>query len=468
MIIWTLALKELRLLARDPRSLLVLLAMPLLLMTVLGMILGEGFGQKPDDRLRISIVNLDRGVTGQAEPWSQVVLRDLAQTGGIRVEIIPSREEAERLIQNRKRAAILVFGPDFSERVQRCSFLSDGINPFYRDGVRTSTLDAKLLIDDTQKTAAAIMEQVIQVSLLRVVLPWMVGRAFDTIGEEKFIVTMSRRIQLPLGLGNLGTYLEKSPELKAAVGKGVQTSLSEQFPNYNLTGKTWVSLTRSEPSTEPGAEPIQYRDEGGAGMLQRGALLYQTLVPAGTVAFAFFLVLTVGWLFTAERRQGTLVRLRAAPVTRTQLLLGKLVPCLFLSWVQGLLLLLAGKIVFGMSWGVDPLWLLPVVATTSLAAMGLALLVASLARTETQVATYGTLLVLVLALLGGCLVPPALMPEEMRDFSLLTPHAWALKAYNELLLSATPSLGTVALACAALTGFGVLFLGMAWALVRLD
>ena len=43
--------------------------------------------------------------------------------------------------------------------------------------------------------------------------------------------------------------------------------------------------------------------------------------------FAYFLVLTVGWLFVAERRQGTLKRLRAAPLSRSEILLGKLLPC---------------------------------------------------------------------------------------------------------------------------------------------
>src|SRR5687768_18214515 len=54
-----------------------------------------------------------------------------------------------------------------------------------------------------------------------------------------------------------------------------------------------------------------------------------------------------------------------------------------------------------MSWGPHPGWLALVVIATSVAAMGLAMLVAAAARTETQVAIYGTLLVLVLAALSG-------------------------------------------------------------------
>jgi len=191
--------------------------------------------------------------------------------------------------------------------------------------------------------------------------------------------------------------------------------------------------------------------------------------------FAFFLVLTVGWLFVSERRQGTLKRLRAAPLTRSQILLGKLLPCFVLSVCQALFLLGAGKLVFGMRWGpVDwslakqILLILPVVFASSWAAMGLALLIASLARTETQVAIYGTLLVLVLAGISGCLMPSELMPELMRQISLTTPQGWALDAYKQLLLNPSPDLGRIGEGCLALIGFGSGFLGAAWSFLRLD
>src|SRR5262249_25961781 len=158
------------LLLRDPKAAVILLAMPFLFILVLGISLGEGFGQKPDDRLRISIVDLDPGppryfdraamlregtawlgrtpAPGQLpgvdnrhlsaltlarvnsrmwyprQSWAKVVQRDLADTAGIRVEIISSSEEARSLTRNGRRAAVLVFGPNFSKRVARCSFLA--------------------------------------------------------------------------------------------------------------------------------------------------------------------------------------------------------------------------------------------------------------------------------------------------------------------------------------------------------
>jgi ABC-type multidrug transport system permease subunit len=258
----------------------------------------------------------------------------------------------------------------------------------------------------------------------------------------------------------------------------VQKALEKQFNKYNLTGKTWAALTKSKEGDGAKGVVKDYEERGGSGLLRRGAHRYQVLVPAYTVMFAFFLVLTVGWVFVAERRQGTLKRLRAAPLTRGQVLLGKLVPCYLVSLGQGVFLLVAGRLLFGMRWGPEHWslaeqagWLLLVVACTALAAMGLALLVAAVARTEVQVALYGAVPVLVLALVGGCVLPREMMPQQTQDLTLLTPQGWALDAYRELLNASgayDPNLAIVLRACAVLAAFGVGFLVLAWALLRLE
>jgi ABC-type multidrug transport system permease subunit len=502
--IWTMARKELRLLLRDPRAAVLLLGMPLLFILILGLLLGEGFGQSPDKRLRVSLLDLDEGLapgTATFPPsrrWSQEVLKDLEETGGIRVEMIPSRAEAERLCKESKRPAVLVFGPDFSRQVAQCSFLAGGINPFYRDGVQMDRVGAELIKDDTQLTTAAVIEQVAQVSLLRVVLPYMIGKAFEKMSDKDFIELLGNNVRLPVPAGAALLFAMKKIELKDGkaslnealkvaapnaaaeaeyrekVGLGVQKALSEQFSKYDLTGKTWATLTRSKPHDGDGA-PTTYQNEDGSGLLKRGAARYQILVPSYTVMFAFALVLVVGWLFVSERRRGTLKRLRAAPVTRSQVLLGKFLPCLALALVQGLFLLTAGRVLFGMHWGPEdwPLarqlaWLLPVAGATALAAMGLAMLVAAAARTEMQVAIYGSVLVLALGLVSGCVVPREWMPEQAQQVSLVTPHAWALDAYRQLLLSADPNLALVVRSCLVLCAFGAGFLVLAWWLLKRD
>ncbi|MFO0841218.1 MAG: ABC transporter permease [Gemmataceae bacterium] len=518
-VIWTLAKKELRLLLRDRLAAGLLLGMPLLFILVLGLLLGEGFGQKPDDTLRITIVDLDQGQGLKGKPWSYWVLQDLKETPGIRIETITDgerspEEEADLLIRTHRRAAILVVKENFSEQINRCSFLvgqdiqgRENINPFHREGVYLDPddprnvhridLGVRLLKDPMQTSAASIIEQVVQVCMLRVVMPYMIGQAFLRLSEPQFIDKLGEEVRLPVpddfrdmaktgkelfenkwitGLGKVALPKEvaaklggleaklkklepltakdrvqlaemirlasggnpaKADEFRVSVGKGVQNALEHQFRKFNLTGMTWAALTKSRGDGSQ-AQLTEFEDREGSGLLRRGAHRYQVLVPAYTVMFSFFLVMTVGWVFVSERRQGTLKRLKAAPITRGQVLLGKLLPCYLISLGQGVFLLVAGRLLFGMRWGPEqwPLlaqaaWLLLVVVSTSLAAMGLALLVAALAKTEVQVALYGAVPVLVLALIGGCVLPREMMPAETQKLSLITPQGWALDAYRE-------------------------------------
>jgi ABC-type Na+ efflux pump permease subunit len=536
----TLAAKDFRLLRRDYRSAIILLVTPLVFVAVLSVVVGEGFGQKADDRLRVSVVNEDAGPPADAgpfphKPWSQVVLDDLAGSTDIRIELIDSRAEAEQLVRDGKRSAVLVFEKDFSARMHRCSFLTEAdpppLNPLYRDGINPAEVGLTILRDPTQIASSSIIEQVAQVSLFRVVIPWMIGKAFERVGDETFMqlvaakleqkkdipgpvlkeldpvlesllkhvfadpkfdevlkkkfggFSVGLKLQLPkfqeliaelfkddefvdrVGKGiPFGEVLQ--PSVQREVGPAVQEGVAETFSHYNFRAKTWAGLTKSNPKGEHAGAVSKYEAEGG--LPKRGSLRFQILVPSYAVTFAFFLVLTVGWMFVGERRQGTLVRLRAAPLTRGQLLMGKFLPALGVSLFQGVFLMAAGKVIFGLSWGSSPFWLLVVVAATAFAATGLAMLVASVAKTETQVAVYGTLLVLVLAGIGGSMMPRDLMPETMRQISHVTPHAWALDAYQQLLLNPDPNVGIVATACAALVGYGAGFLALAWWLMRVD
>ena len=183
--VFTIAAKDLRLLTRDPRAAVILLIMPLILILILGLSLGEAFGRKPDDRIRVWVVVLDEGLPPEKGPlpdpkksskWSEIVLADLTDTADIKVELITTRAEDERLVKRGYRAAVVILEPEFSDRLHRCSFVGepfhkDPINPLYQGGMRTRELGVTILRNPTQAVAASVIEQVVQVTLLRVVMP---------------------------------------------------------------------------------------------------------------------------------------------------------------------------------------------------------------------------------------------------------------------------------------------------------
>jgi len=217
-------------------------------------------------------------------------------------------------------------------------------------------------------------------------------------------------------------------------------------------------LVRTRPRPAPVARagdpaPVSAAAAGG---------LYEVLVPSYTVLFMFFLVNLMARSLLEERGLGTLARLRASPLSDAALLAAKALPFLLTGLVQGALLLLAGRALFGMSWGERPWLLLPALACTTLAAVGLGTLVSTLVTSEAQIASASTLLVLGLGALSGCFLPRDWLPEAMRTASLATPHGWSLAAFDDLLVANAPDIARVWTACAALLAFAAVFALAGW------
>ncbi|WP_370364512.1 ABC transporter permease [Catenulispora sp. GP43] len=162
--------------------------------------------------------------------------------------------------------------------------------------------------------------------------------------------------------------------------------------------------------------------------------VYQQNVPGYAVMYVFFIVTVMAGSILAERREGTFRRLLSSPMPRWQLLLGKVAPYLLVALVQVGVLLAFGRLVFGMGLGAHPLALLPLSAALACCAAALGLLLASFSRTEAQVNGMGTVVVLVLAALGGCMVPGVFMPQFMRDIADYVPQGIALNGYQDVLV----------------------------------
>jgi len=204
-------------------------------------------------------------------------------------------------------------------------------------------------------------------------------------------------------------------------------------------------------------EAWEESDAGKAAPTDTGNRVYQFFIPSYTVLFVFFLVNIMGRSFLGERDTGTLRRLRIAPISPTAILIGKTLPFFILSLVQTIILMISGRLLFGMSWGPQPWLLLPIMLCTSAAATALGLMFSTIAKTESQVSSFGNLILLSSAGISGCLVPRAWMPPMSQKISLFTPHAWALDAYSELLTEEMPRISTIVESCGMLLLFSTAF-----------
>jgi ABC-type multidrug transport system permease subunit len=150
---------------------------------------------------------------------------------------------------------------------------------------------------------------------------------------------------------------------------------------------------------------------------------------------AMFVMLTVFGGMSAlvvERKQGTLQRLATMPVRRAEIVAGKVLARLGLGLLQYLVVLLVGLIA-GLHLGGDLLGLLVIALAFTLAVTTLSFAVGSRLENETQSMGLSLLLTLVLAPLGGAWWPLEIVPEFMRTLGHVSPVAWAMDGYRQLI-----------------------------------
>jgi ABC-2 type transport system permease protein len=150
-----------------------------------------------------------------------------------------------------------------------------------------------------------------------------------------------------------------------------------------------------------------------------------------------------------ERATGTLARLSAAPIRPRTIVWGKLLAIALTGLTSILVVWGITAAFFGARWGA-PLGVLLLCLGATAAMCGLGTFLTSFARTPQEAFAASLIVGLVLALLGGNLLPPGALPEFLQVLSLGTPNGWALVGFGRLALlhdPASSALGPFAVLC---------------------
>jgi len=167
----------------------------------------------------------------------------------------------------------------------------------------------------------------------------------------------------------------------------------------------------------------------GAQLMKNG---FKLSVPSITVIFVMISILGMIQSLTEERAAGILRRVGRMPVTKAQLLGGKLLATFLVGWVQFAVLIIFGEWL-GVGLGSKPLATMVVASAYVLAVTAMALALAALARTPSQASAIATIAWVVLSMLGGAWWPLIFVPPWMRTLGHLSPVAWCLDALNALI-----------------------------------
>lgn len=173
--------------------------------------------------------------------------------------------------------------------------------------------------------------------------------------------------------------------------------------------------------------------------------------PGVAMLFLFFIIGNGARSIIEERREGTLPRILAAPVSPASVLLGKTVGVLIVGIVSMTLVWLITWLGFGAYWG-DPIGVFLVIVAAVVAIAGISLLITGLARTENQADALTTIIALLFAVAGGTFFYGA--SGVVSNLRLFTPNGQALAAFVDL-AAAEADVVEVLPQILLLTGIGV-------------
>ncbi|MCF1421068.1 ABC transporter permease [Mangrovimonas futianensis] len=384
--LWASAYKEFLLLTRDIGGIAILFIMPLVLIVTITLIQDSSFKTIENIDIPILVVDNDQGDV------SKTILDGLKESDAFEIHSKTSEDEAKDLVFKGKYQMAIVIPKELSEELQaQVDQNVEGIMAkFSMDSDSTDT---------TPKKQIAIKE---------------VRLYFDPATQITFKTSVKN------GIDKMISKIETE-----SIYKAFQEQISDDPEEVIFDTKSLISFK----------EVLPEKDEKE--MIPNSV---QHNVPAWSLFAIFFIIVPLSINLVKEKNQGTFVRLRTNPVSYATVLGGKTLVYLLVCLIQFMLMLMIGVFLFpkiGLPTldvsGRLPL-LFVVALFAGLGAIGLGLLLGTIAKTQEQSAPFGATFVVILAALGGVWVPVFVMPKFMQTLSHISPMNWGLNAFYDVFL----------------------------------
>lgn len=182
------------------------------------------------------------------------------------------------------------------------------------------------------------------------------------------------------------------------------------------------------------------------------------------VLFMFVTSMSGATQLILSRQLGVSARMVSTPTGLSTILLGEALGRFGVAMLQGIFIVAATALAFGVSWG-DPLAAAVIVVLFAAVGAGAAMLVGAVASNAEQASGVGVFAGLGIAALGGAMAPPEIFPPIMDAISRFTPHRWAIDGLRELAVGG--GVADILPQVGVLTAFAVVLLGLATWRLRL-
>ena len=246
-----------------------------------------------------------------------------------------------------------------------------------------------------------------------------------------------------------------APVIRAAVAGAVEEQSSRVTATRFATERSDVGEVEAAAIADRiiGSQPpIETRTVDVGGDEERAAeSQFDYTAPSNLVLFVFINSLAIGAAIVEGRRLGITRRVLSTPTAVRAVVAGIGASRVIFALTQASILIVLGALLFGVDWG-DPVAAAALVLLFALVSTGAGLLVGATVRNGEQAQAIGIPAAIALGMLGGCMWPLFIVPDAMRIAGHVTPHAWAMDAWIDLVYDGG-DLASVAVELAVLAGF---------------
>ena len=424
--ILTIALRDLYSTFTDRNLIIIMIATPLLLSTIIGLAFGGGGSAQV---MNVAIVNLDEGVIQQENDLNlgEQIVGVFQNIGGaasaddtslapspcpitsndettnseqlgsfalnMNVTLLDNPEEARQAVNHGDYVAVIIIPENFSDKMTVQPTLDLG-SLFQGDTSETEQAELELYANSSDTLSAGIIKSILD----GVVNRMMAGNIVVQSTMEILIANPARLIDL-------------------------QSSNQETFDAFACAfDGSLTSITLDQ-------KPLD--------RVQESALFVQIIVSIGSAQATFFALFTATQSILSiyeEKKQGTFDRLTVAPIPRWYLLAGKLAGT-FITVVFQLIILMIGLITVAsvvqgeltLIWGTNIIHLVILILGLAFSVSGIGVLVAGIAKDAQQAQIFSPIVNILLAFLGGAF--GIQMPDGIRQVSLIF---WGSDAFDKL------------------------------------
>lgn len=421
-----LIVKEFRELARDRRTLAMLVMLPIVLLVIFGYAANFSI-----DRVTVTIIGAEADSLAKelAEYDTATDKLDI-----VRIDSALTQAEAKRLLRDQKSDAVIIAvsntNPD-SALAQRMLVQLDGSRLFTAQSAQA--IFAQLAVEDAQHRITEL----------------------KSAGEEALSQAEQAKAQLEQFGKNLGQYYAAA-EKAAATGQPLPTPpmMPESKLEINLPEITTPKLDADDLVTtlfNPDLKTSWVMIPGLIGLV---------------LTFIGVLITSIG--LVRERETGTLEQLAVMPLHPSSILLGKITPYFLLSIIDMAIVTALGVWLFGVPF-VGSLWLFAIAAVVfCFVVLGIGILISAISQSTGQAIQLAIMSVVPQTLLSGLIFPLEAMPLGIRWIGYTLPLTWFLKIAQGVMLRdagwETLSFPLTILAGMAIITFGAATLRMRFSL----